>query len=54
MTASTILRAGLVAALLALAGCSDIDFHDNPGRAVSRQVGPLTVPPADLRARTAS
>jgi len=35
--------------LLALTACSGIDFGDNPGPDVSKQVGPLTALPAHLR-----
>lgn len=33
------------ALLLALAGCSDLYFGDNPGPAFPKQTGPLTTPP---------
>ena len=31
---------------LLLAGCSGIDLRNNPGPDVSKETGPLTVPPA--------
>ena len=34
-----------LAALLGLAACGGIDFGDNPGPDVQKQLGPLTVPP---------
>lgn len=38
------------AALLApLCACSGIDLGDNPGPAVDKQTGPLTVPPDHLK-----
>ncbi len=42
-----------VAMLCGLAGCNGLYFGDNPGRDVRKETGPLTVPPADVRAGTA-
>jgi len=41
-------RAGLFVVLLGLAACGGIDFGDRPGPDVSKQLGPLTKPPADV------
>ena len=49
MTFAAVARACLVLCLAAQAGCSGIDFHDNPSKSVGKQTGPLTVPPADLK-----
>ena len=35
---------------LLLANCSGIDFGDRPGRDVSKETGPLTIPPTLARA----
>ncbi len=41
----------LVAALAACSG-NGVDLHDNPGRGVSKDNGPLTTPPANLERGT--
>ena len=48
----TVRRAAL-AVLLALSGCSGIDFGDRPGPDVRKQSGPLTVPPPPAQDRVA-
>ncbi len=48
------LGVALTAATLMLAGCSDINLHNNPPREIAKQTGPLTVPPAHLKDGSAS
>ena len=45
------MRIGVVASLLCLmlAGCNGVDLGDNPSRDVTKQSGPLVVPPAHLK-----
>ncbi len=43
------IRCALIAALLGLSACSGLDFGDNPWPDVSKQRGPLTALPADVR-----
>jgi hypothetical protein len=45
----TILRSLLIAVLLALPGCTGLDFGDHPGKDVAKETGPLTVLPAHLK-----
>jgi predicted small lipoprotein YifL len=42
-----------IVALFGLAGCNGLYFGDDPGRDVRKETGPLTVPPAEVRAGTA-
>ncbi len=45
----TLIRGVLIASLLALTGCSGLDFGDNPGKDVAKETGPLTTLPAHLK-----
>ena len=49
LTRNTILATLYAGAILSLAACSGIDLGDNPGREVSKETGPLTVPPPHLK-----
>ncbi len=44
-----IIRGALIAILLTITACSGLDFGDHPGHDVSKESGPLTVPPAHLK-----
>jgi hypothetical protein len=43
------MRGILAAALLGLTACSGIDLGDKPSRDVTKQDGPLTIPPEHLK-----
>ena len=46
-------RVVVLAGVVALGGCNGLYFGDNPGREFPKETGPLTVPPAGVRAGTA-
>jgi hypothetical protein len=45
----TLIRGVLIASLLALTGCTGLDFGDHPSKDVAKETGPLTVLPAHLK-----
>ena len=53
MHVSTVYRLGALGLLAALAGCNGLYLGDNPRRDVPKETGPLTEPPAGVRAGTA-